>query len=71
MERGTRFFEVALAMYDKRKAICIDTHDGVEKASEIVALYSDDTVTLGELVNSDVSMMDIIRFGETTKPVRG
>lgn len=59
MERGTRFFEVALAMYDKRKAVIFGL--GEEAAFEIEWLRADGRVALSGF-DEYVDMMDIVRF---------
>lgn len=71
MDKKNRFFEVCLAMAYKRKAVAIDTYDGMEKASEIEAIYADDTVVLGEMVHAEVHIMNIIRFEDTTSSPGG
>lgn len=65
MERGTRFFEVALAMYDKRKAVIIGSHDAEEYSCEIECLRADGKVGLYGVLDY-VDMMSIIRFEDTT-----
>lgn len=70
MERGTRFFEVALAMYDRRKAVIIGSHDGEEIECEIEGLRADGMVALYGVLDY-VDIMSIVRFEDTTSSPGG
>lgn len=64
LEQEAKMREVFEHMCEGGRVKAVDTADGQLKTSEIIAVYRDNTVILGEFIETDVCIDDIVLLHE-------